>query len=61
MKRLQRSSLKKDLRENPKSATISDYQLNVSESPKEENIKRVSSEPGGPGGPEPKRSKITWP
>ena len=59
MKRLQRSSLKKDFKENPKSTTIIDYKLNASTSPvKEPENKRVSSEPGGP---EAKRSKITWP
>ena len=59
MKRLQRSSWKKDLKENPKSGTISNYKLNASTSPmKEQENKRVTSEPGGP---EAKRSKITWP
>ena len=58
LKRLQRSSLKKDFKENPKSATC-DYKCNASKSPmKEQENKRVTSEPGGP---EAKRSKITWP
>ena len=61
MKRLQRSYFKKDFTENHKSAIIGDEkgQLNASKSPmKEQENKRVSSEPGGP---EAKRSKITWP
>ena len=61
MKRLQRSYFKKDFTENHKSAIIGDEkgQLNASKSPmQEQENKRASSEPGGP---EAKRSKITWP
>ena len=58
MKRLQRSSFKKDLKENLKSATCN-HKCNASKSPMpEQENKRVTSEPGGP---EAKRSKITWP
>jgi len=61
LKRLQRSSAKKISTENAKHYKLSDngYQTNVNmSSVNVQKDKRASSEPGGP---ESKRSKITWP
>eukprot|EP00092_Neocalanus_flemingeri_P061097 GFUD01073382.1.p1 GENE.GFUD01073382.1~~GFUD01073382.1.p1 ORF type:complete len:135 (+),score=24.11 GFUD01073382.1:44-448(+) len=61
LKRLQRSTVKKNSPDNPKHFMLADNNCQTNVNKASINMQKDKRSPSEPEGPEPKRSKITWP